>query len=103
MNGATVSGQVTKRGWTYYEHSLPAGASSVTVSGAVTIDELRLYPSDAQMTTYTYMPLVGMTTSCDVSNRISYYEYDVMRRLKDLKDQDGNIIKTYDYHYQQQP
>lgn len=103
VNGATVSGQVTKRGWTYYEHSLPAGASSVTVSGAVTIDELRLYPSDAQMTTYTYMPLVGMTTSCDVSNRISYYEYDVMRRLKDLKDQDGNIIKTYDYHYQQQP
>jgi YD repeat-containing protein len=51
------------------------------------------------MTTYTYDPLVGMTSQCDVANRITYYEYDEMGRLKDVKDQDGNVIKTYDYHY----
>jgi hypothetical protein len=102
VNGSTATGVITKKGWTYYEHQLASGVSTVTISGAVTIDELRLYPVDAQMNTYTFSPLVGMTSNCDISNRISYYEYDGVKRLKNIKDQDGNIVKTYDYHYQGQ-
>ena len=100
---AVKSSGPTRNQWTYYEHLLPAGTTSVSVTSAsATIDELRLYPSTAQMTTYTYKPLVGMTSQCDVNNRVIYYEYDNFIRLKDIKDQDGNILKTMDYHYQGQ-
>jgi len=88
-------------GWTYHEHWL-TGVSSVSVTGGAEIDELRIYPANAQMTSYTYSPLNGMTSQCDVNNRISYYEYDTIGRLMDIRDQDGNIIKTFDYHYKGQ-
>jgi hypothetical protein len=91
-----------KIGWTYYEYVLPANTTSVslTTSSAATIDELRLYPYNSQMTTYTYLPLVGMIGQCDVKNVATYYEYDGLLRLRDIKDQDGNIIKIMNYHYQ---
>lgn len=104
-SGYSVSGSSsvkqgkTINGWTYFEHTV-TGISSITVTGTGNIDELRLYPSTAQMTTYTYSSLVGMTTSCDADNRVTYYYYDGFGRLKWVKDQDGNIIKTYQYHYQ---
>lgn len=56
---------------------------------------------NARVTTYTYKPLVGVATMTDVNNKTSYYEYDAYGRLVVVKDQDGNIIKTYDYHYKQ--
>jgi len=97
---AVVQGK-TIGGWTYFEHTV-TGVTSLTVTGGGDIDELRLYPAAAQMTTYTYTPLVGMTSQCDVDNRVSYYTYDALGRLKYVRDQDGNIIKTVDYHYQGQ-
>jgi YD repeat-containing protein len=87
-------------GWYYYEYTV-TGATSITISGTATLDELRLYPSNAQMSTYTYNPLVGMTSECDADNKITYYFYDQLGRMKWIKDQDGNIIKTLEYHYKQ--
>jgi hypothetical protein len=99
--GKTVS--VNGANWTYFEHTV-TGTSTVSVSsaGGGDIDELRLYPAKAQMTTYTYAPEVGMTTACDVDKRATYYFYDALGRLSYVKDQDGNIIKTYRYHYEGQ-
>jgi YD repeat-containing protein len=91
----------TINGWTYMEHKV-SGVSTVSVSGSGYIDELRLYPADAQMTSYTYSPLVGMTTSDDAAGRITYYQYDGLGRLSTVKDQDGNVIKTIQYHYKGQ-
>jgi YD repeat-containing protein len=71
----------------------------ITISGW--IDEVRVHPKDAQMTTYTYDPVVGMTSQCDPNNRITYYEYDAFGRLKLIRDQDRNIIKTFQYNYKQ--
>ncbi len=88
--------------WTYYEHTITVSGTSLTIgatAGTAYIDELRLYPATAQMTTYTYSPMTGMTSQCDVSNRITYYQYDSYQRLQFIKDQDKNIIKTVDYHY----
>lgn len=101
----TVSGTVSTKqgktinGWTYFEHTV-TGVSTVTISGTGSIDEVRLYPSNSQMISYTYSPLIGITSQCDVDNRITYYFYDGIGRLKWIKDQDGNIIKTFQYHYQ---
>jgi hypothetical protein len=85
--------------WTLYIHKV-TGQSTITISGSGTIDELRLYPASAQMTTYTYDPLTGMTSQTDVANRTTYYEYDGLARLKRIRDQDYNILKTFDYQYQ---
>ena len=55
------------------------------------------------MISYTYAPLIGMTSECDADNRITYYFYDTLGRLKWIKDQDGNIVKTIQYHFQTIP
>ena len=100
VTGSTAVKQgKTINGWTYFEHTV-SGAASVTITGSGKIDEVRLYPSLAQMVSYTYSPLIGITSMCDAANRINYYFYDPLGRLKWIKDQDGNIIKTYQYHYQ---
>lgn len=68
-------------------------------AGTVWYDDLRIQPSDASVNTISYTPLVGMTSTIDDSGRTTYYEYDSFQRLKHIKDQKGNIIKSYDYHY----
>jgi YD repeat-containing protein len=102
VNGVTPTTGPVRKGWTYYEHLLPSTTTSITVSGTSTIDELRLYPSSAKMTSYTYQPLFGLSSTSDVNNRINFYEYDGFQRLIRIRDQDGNILKTYEYHYQSQ-
>lgn len=55
----------------------------------------------AMVTTYTYLPLTGMTSVTDPTGKTTYYEYDGLSRLKVIKDQHGKILKQYDYRYQQ--
>lgn len=66
------------------------------------IDEVRLYPSDAKMTTYSYKPEFGITSQADSNSVVVYYDYDSFGRLKYLKDHRRNILKSYDYHYKGQ-
>jgi hypothetical protein len=44
--------------------------------------------------------MVGATTHCEPSSRLTYYSYDYLDRLKLIKDQYGNILKRNDYEYQ---
>ena len=87
----------TMNGWTYYEYTVPISASTITISGTASIDELRLYPSAAQMTTYTYDPS-GLQSITDTKGEVSYFEYDPFQRLKNIKDWNGNIVKNFGYH-----
>ncbi len=84
-------------GWTYYEYTVPAGNSTVTVSGTTSIDELRIYPTDAQMTTYAYAT-DGISDIADTKGTINHFDYDAFSRLKNTKDWAGNIVKNYGYH-----
>jgi YD repeat-containing protein len=52
------------------------------------------------MDTYTYAPLIGITSHCDASGKLTYYTYDGLGRLHMIQDQYGNIRKRYDYEYQ---
>ncbi len=60
---------------------------------------LRTGLPNAQVTTYTYKPLVGMTSETDPNGITTYYNYDNFNRLKTIKDYEGNIVSQYDYHY----
>jgi YD repeat-containing protein len=56
--------------------------------------------TNAQVTTYTYKPLIGMTSETDPTGRTIYYEYDALNRLQHIRDRDNNILKKFDYSYQ---
>jgi hypothetical protein len=98
VNGISGIIITNKNGWVLMKHEI-SGVSSVTISGQGFIDELRMYPKGTQMTTFTYKPLVGISTKCDAANHITYYVYEG-DRLKMIKDADGKIIKRIDYKYQ---
>lgn len=93
--------------WVYLEKEfeVPADVTQLNIrldnngGGSVWFDDIRLCPAVSQMATYTHEPQVGITTQSDVGGQISYYEYDSFKRLKAIKDQDGNVIKSFDYHY----
>ena len=55
--------------------------------------------SGALVTTYTYKPLVGVETITDPNGRTITYNYDDFGRLKEIQNQDGNILKSYEYNY----
>lgn len=103
VNGATVAGGISRSGWTYFEHKLATITNvTITVSGSFVIDDLRLYPAGAQMTTYTYKPLVGVSSITDPNNTTNYYQYDAAGRLEVVMDFDGKVVQHYKYHYKGQ-
>lgn len=53
----------------------------------------------AQVSTYTYKPLIGKTSETDVNSRSVFYQYDEFNRLSVIKDHEGKIIKRICYNY----
>jgi hypothetical protein len=101
ITGGTQSNSIsgrTRNGWTYKQVTI-TGTTSVSLSGSGSIDEVRLHPALAQMTTYTFDSLLRLVAQTSVDNTISYYEYDSMNRLVVIKDQYGNVIKAFEYNY----
>jgi hypothetical protein len=99
MNGTSQnvqSGEWTELRW---QTSLNAWASiAVTLSTNVLLDELRLYPVDAVMKTYTAESGIGVTSATDANNQSTHYEYKA-GRLSVVRDNQRNILNQYQYHY----
>lgn len=103
----TISGYTPKiyansDGWTYYEWNVNPGTISVNCSNGY-VDDLRLYPVGALMTTYTYDPMIGMTSMTDPNGIITKYEYDSFGRLKLVRNNDGKLTGKNYYHYYNDP
>ncbi|WP_103068808.1 RHS repeat domain-containing protein [Aquimarina sediminis] len=65
----------------------------------VALQNLRDSLPNAQVATYTYDPLVGVTSMTDPKGYTMYYEYDSSNRLESVKDADGNLVSENKYHY----
>ena len=89
-------------GWYQYRLRLRfAGTGILTLESgiAVLVDEVRLHPVGARMSSYTYDPLVGLTSQTDPSGRTTTYEYDGLGRLLRTRDEQGRILSQQQYHY----
>ncbi|WP_169630288.1 RHS repeat domain-containing protein [Flavobacterium humi] len=60
---------------------------------------LRASLPNAMVSTYTYIPLVGVSTITGPNSDKITYTYDAQGRLVQVKDKDGNIVKANEYHY----
>ncbi len=58
------------------------------------IDDVRIFPSNAQMTTFTYDPLVGKTSELDPAGISISYQYDGYGRLTVKRDNEMNIVSV---------
>lgn len=52
-----------------------------------------------QIATYTYDPLIGVTSVTPPSGLIEYYKYDTTNRLEKIVDINNKVLKEFNYHY----
>jgi YD repeat-containing protein len=55
--------------------------------------------SNAMVTTFKYIPQIGVTSITDPRGRTVFYEYDEFNRLEFVKDQEGKILNENQYNY----
>ena len=84
--------------------SLISSAQTASDSGneaslLIALTALRTGLANAMVTTYTYIPLVGVSTITDPKGDTITYAYDSFGRLKNVKDKNGNILSENEYHY----
>jgi len=111
--------------WSYSRQSLIAEIKNTTyatvasILGASAINTFSLnpFPTTAQVesflaplrshpllvnssiTTYSHKPLTGKLSQTDPSGRMTSFEYDSFQRLMNINDNNGFIIKNYQYNY----
>ncbi|MBK9929616.1 MAG: RHS repeat protein [Saprospiraceae bacterium] len=101
-NTSTLS-SVDPNGWKYVRHVLTMSSGGViTVTGVSGnyVDELRLHPFDALMTTYSYDAsnrlLSGIADENSMPNK---FEYDPLLRVTGIRNFNNYYLKTLEYIY----
>lgn len=93
-------------GLTYSEVSMKIGERTISsmASGIaptqVQMNNIRSLLPNALVTTYTYIPSVGIATETTPNGYKKTYSYDAMGRLKQIADTNGTV-ETYQYQYKQ--
>jgi YD repeat-containing protein len=78
-------------GWKMYTALLEITANSnVDISGNLLMDELKVYPVEASLKTFTYSPN-GMISNSNEANEISTFKYDAYGRLTLVGDNEGQV------------
>lgn len=88
-------------------HSASVYKDGISYSEALLTEKLDALRTDAALagamvTTYTYQPLVGITSITDPKGDKVTYHYDNFGRLQFVRDKDNNILSENQYHYRPQ-
>lgn len=85
---------------TYLITSIQSATTEVGLLNALI--DLRTGLPTALVTTYTYIPLVGVSTVTDPKGYKTTYTYDALGRLSAVQDHDGKFLSTNTYNYRPQ-
>jgi len=107
VSGGTILTTTTHpadaQGWIYVERLVQCAGGSSTITVTITstqLDELRLHPEDALMTTYAYDRENRLLTSIADENSIpASFQYDGLLRLQGIRDLNSHFVQTYEYLY----
>jgi len=84
-----------------YVSNLQTLSNGTNESGLISaLNTLRTNLPNALVTTYTYKPLVGVSSITDPRGYKTTYHYDSFGRLEFVKDHAGNIVQETKYNYQ---
>lgn len=95
VEGATYAEVMTK---------FDSGALGAINNGSITatsFDAYRPLFPNAMITSYTYKPLVGVTSITAPNGQTETYNYDASNRLKSIVNDKGEVLKTFEYNYKQ--
>lgn len=107
-NGQLPVAEIRNAGYPSVEGVLTGAPAITTFSNLPSPDKsavdafllpLKTALPDAHITSYTYKPLVGLTSQTDPKGMTISYTYDTFNRLENIKDQNGDIVKNYKYGY----
>lgn len=88
--------------WSYYELELDNlnGILYLVGNSNIYLDELRIHPKDALMSTYTYdeVSLLQLAVG-DESGMLTHYQYDEFQRLQLILDNNKDVVKSIEYEY----
>jgi YD repeat-containing protein len=78
-------------GWKMYTALIEVNSSSsITISGNCLMDELKVYPVEASLKTFTYSQN-GMISNSSEANEVSTFKYDAFGRLTLIGDNEGQV------------
>lgn len=94
-------------GLTYYDVQSKLGTATISAlisqsePSRQVLSSIRnaINSAGGSVTTYTFKPLVGITSETLPDGVTISYEYDSFGRLKSATDMHGNIVSSYKYHY----
>lgn len=91
--------RVYKEGkWEYVRTSL-SDRCHIIDEGVNPIDAVRVYPADADIQTFSWIPHVGMRSRSNSAGITESYAFDRFGRLEGVKDNNGDVIRQYRYNY----
>ena len=92
--------------WKYVEHKVQMASRNslnVNIDQSDGLDELRLYPTDALMTTFNYDKDSRLINGVQDENSLpSHFEYDKLFRLTGVRNFDDHYISLNEYLYRNQ-
>lgn len=91
----------TQQGYINTATSISNNENTLTTENSLrtALKNLRESFSNSMVSTYTYDPLIGVTSVTDPKGYSTYYEYDELNRLKFVKDDEGKLVSENKYHY----
>ncbi len=73
------------------------------INNSLYIDEVKIHSPYSQLSSYYFDLLRGLKSLSDINNQYSYFTYDNFGRLSFIKDDNGNILESFDYNFFNSP
>ncbi|SUJ10966.1 Uncharacterised protein [Sphingobacterium spiritivorum] len=94
IGSVSVAQKAQVGNWTCFEHNI-TGVNALNIEGTGIIDELRLMPNGAHMTSYSYDSGFKLMVQSNDNALPTHYQYDGLGRLEFVQDFKRNILQQY--------